>query len=133
MKEKFSLDRFGWSYYEYWDGDIDPEILSGAVERLVARGMGATVGETEYSMSKDLGVYIANTMGHTNRPITAIIHGNYNNGRLSLPQVERELSKHFYKIETAQNTYWFPNSTPKKTAKRWLNDDFTGTMENPNF
>lgn len=133
MKEKFSLDRFGWSFYEYWDGDIDPSILTQAVERLVARGMGAAVGDTTYGIMKDLGVYIANANGHNNRPITSIIHGQYQNGKLMLPQVEKELSKHFYKIETTQYTYWFPNSTSKSTAKRWLNDDFIGTMENPNF
>lgn len=131
MKERHSIDRFGVNHYEYWDNDIDQEILTKAVERLVKRGMGATVGDTTYGISRDLAKYIAEENGHTNRPIDALIHGHYEYGKLILPQIEKELSKHFYNIETTYNTYWFPNGVSKNRAHKWLNDDFIGTMENP--
>lgn len=131
MKEKFSLDRFGWSYYEYWDGDIDQNILEQAVERLVARGMGASLGNTMYSLMKDLGVYIANAMGHKNKPIDTIIHCDWQDGHPMPHQIIEELKKHFYMVRTSSNVYWFPNSVTKTQAINWLADDMRGTMENP--
>lgn len=131
MKENSKLGSWGVTYYEYWDGDIDADILTTAVQRLVDRGMGASLGNTMYSLMKDLGVYIAQERGHKNKPIDTIIHCDWQDGQPMPHQIIEELKKHFYMVRTSSNTYWFPNGVTKTQAINWLADDMRGTMENP--
>jgi len=47
-------------------------------------------------------------------------------------EIEKILHDNFNFFTTKNLTYLAPKKTPKSTVKRWLADDFVGTMENPN-
>ena len=47
-------------------------------------------------------------------------------------EIENILYDNFNFFTTKNLTYLAPKKTPKSTVKRWLADDFVGTMENPN-
>lgn len=48
-------------------------------------------------------------------------------------EIEKILHDNFNFFTTKELTYLAPKKTPKATVKRWLGDDFIGTMENPNI
>lgn len=47
-------------------------------------------------------------------------------------KIEKILADNFNFFTTKELIYLAPKKTPKSTVKRWLADDFIGTMENPN-
>lgn len=47
--------------------------------------------------------------------------------------IEKILSDNFNFFPTSEITYLAPKKTPKTTVKRWLSDDYIGTMEKPDW
>lgn len=47
--------------------------------------------------------------------------------------IEKILFDNFNFFKTSETLYLAPKKTPKAAVKRWLSDDFRGTMENPNW
>ena len=48
-------------------------------------------------------------------------------------EIEKILFDNFNFFTTSEITYLAPKKTPKTTVKRWLSDDYIGTMEKPNW
>jgi hypothetical protein len=48
-------------------------------------------------------------------------------------EIEKILFDNFNFFKTSETLYLAPKKTPKAAVKRWLSDDFRGTMENPNW
>lgn len=47
--------------------------------------------------------------------------------------IEKILSDNFNFFKTSETLYLAPKKTSKASVKRWLSDDYRGTMENPNW
>lgn len=47
--------------------------------------------------------------------------------------IEKILFDNFNFFKTSETLYLAPKKTPKAAVKRWLSDDFRGTMENQNW
>jgi hypothetical protein len=47
--------------------------------------------------------------------------------------IEKILFDNFNFFTTSEITYLAPKKTPKTAVKRWLSDDYIGTMEKPNW
>jgi hypothetical protein len=48
-------------------------------------------------------------------------------------EIEKILFDNFNFFKTSGTLYLAPKKTSKASVKRWLSDDFRGTMENPNW
>lgn len=48
-------------------------------------------------------------------------------------EIEKILHDNFNFFPTNEITYLAPKKTPKTAVKRWLSDDYIGTMEKPNW
>lgn len=48
-------------------------------------------------------------------------------------EIEKILFDNFNFFKTSEILYLAPKKTPKAAVKRWLSDDYRGTMENPNW
>lgn len=48
-------------------------------------------------------------------------------------EIEKILFDNFNFFKTSETLYLAPKKTSKAAVKRWLSDDFIGTMENPNW
>jgi hypothetical protein len=48
-------------------------------------------------------------------------------------EIEKILFDNFNFFTTSEITYLAPKKTPKTAVKRWLSDDYIGTMEKPNW
>ena len=48
-------------------------------------------------------------------------------------EIEKILFDNFNVFTTSEITYLAPKKTAKATVKRWLSDDYIGTMENPDW
>lgn len=48
-------------------------------------------------------------------------------------EIEKILFDNFNFFKTSETLYLAPKKTSKAAVKRWLSDDFRGTMENPNW
>ena len=47
--------------------------------------------------------------------------------------IEKILADNFNFFTTSEITYLAPKKTPKTAVKRWLSDDYIGTIEKPNW
>jgi type II restriction/modification system DNA methylase subunit YeeA len=48
-------------------------------------------------------------------------------------EIEKILADNFNFFKTSETLYFAPKKTSKASVKRWLSDDYRGTMENPNW
>lgn len=48
-------------------------------------------------------------------------------------EIEKILFDNFNFFKTSETLYLAPKKTPKAAVKRWMSDDYIGTMEKPNW
>lgn len=54
-------------------------------------------------------------------------------GEIYDDEIEKILADNFNTFPSGETTYLTPKKTPKTAVKRWLSDDYIGTMEKPNW
>ena len=106
------------------DDDVNLDELENAIKELADVGLNAAVAETTYKMASKVAKKLTGT-------VKSEYQGNYKNGKLIYPNLEKLLEKYFNKKEYKGEIYWFDKS--RKSIDSWLHSDNKGTMENPNI
>lgn len=96
-------------------------------------GLGATVAE----MKSHLVSYILSKMFNKNSWSVELQFKSWSDkipvGPIYDDEIEKILHDNFNFFPTNKITYLAPKKTPKTVVKRWLLDDYIGTMEKPNW
>lgn len=115
--------------------DIDIDEFKKIAEKIGndKDGLGATVAE---SKSKIVSLILGKMFNKT--PWTVEL--NIKSWSTKVPvgpiydeEIEKILFDNFNFFTTSEITYLALKKTPKTAVKRWLSDDYIGTMENPNW
>ena len=111
-----------------WESIKDDTVNLNELERVVKEiadfGMNAAIAKTTYAISCIVAQKLTGTF-------KSDYSGNYKNGRLVWPNLEKILEKYFNKKEYKGETYWFDKS--RKSIDSWLRSNNKGAMENPNY
>lgn len=92
-------------------------------------GLGAAVANTK----SDLVGWILSKMKGGQSWSHELQFKSWNKGPIYDDEIEKILHDNFNFFTTKELTYLAPKKTSKAAVKRWLGDDFIGTMENPNW
>lgn len=92
-------------------------------------GLGASVADTK----TDIVGWILSKMKGGQSQSHELQFKDWDKGPIYDDEIEKILHDNFNFFTTKELTYLAPKKTPKATVKRWLGDDFIGTMEDPNI
>ena len=115
--------------------DIDIEEFKRIAEKIGndKDGLGAAVAE---SKSKIVSLILGKMFNKT----TWTVELNIKSWSTKVPvgpiydeEIEKILFDNFNFFTTSEITYLAPKKTSKASVKRWLSDDYIGTMEKPNW
>lgn len=116
--------------------NIPESIIKGMVEVLAQNGPGAVPAFEGGDIYDKIARGYATLMGDPN-PFRANLNCEWEKIPGSVysiphcPLVDKILAEYFNSICAGEHIYWYPKKTSKATIKKWLGDDFRGTMENP--
>lgn len=134
MKDLTSFVREGLiTRYDVKDIDIDE--FKKIAEKIGndKDGLGAAVAETK---SKIVSSILGKMFNKTSWTVELNIKSWSRTppvGEIYDDEIEKILADNFNTFTTKENTYLAPKKTPKTAVKRWLSDDYIGTMEKPNW
>lgn len=134
MKDLTSFVREGLiTRYDVKDIDIDE--FKKIAEKIGndKDGLGATVAE---SKSKIVSLILSKMFNKTPWNVELNIKSWSTKvpvGPIYDEEIEKILFDNFNFFATSEITYLAPKKTPKTSVKRWLSDDYIGTMEKPNW
>ena len=135
MKDLTGFIREGFTTTRYDVKDIDIEEFKRIAEKIGndKDGLGATVAE---SKSKIVSL-ILSKMFNKSRWSVELNTKSWSTkvpiGPIYDDEIEKILFDNFNVFTTSEITYLAPKKTPKATVKRWLSDDYIGTMEKPDW
>lgn len=115
--------------------DIDIDEFKKIAEKIGndRDGLGAAVAE----MKSHLVSYILSKMFDKNSWSVELQFKSWSDkipvGPIYDDEIEKILHDNFNFFPTNEITYLAPKKTPKAAVKRWLADDYIGTMEKPNW
>ena len=115
--------------------DIDIDEFKKIAEKIGndKDGLGATVAE----MKSHLVSYILSKMFNKNSWNVELQFKSWSDkipvGPIYDDEIEKILHDNFNFFPTREITYLAPKKTSKASVKRWLSDDYIGTMEKPNW
>ena len=120
----------------YRSEEMDLTLVEQSIKNIIKRGFGCTPAITASSFNwKYLGKEYAILNGQDNLARFAEVEAyKYVDGEPILcPAVMEIINKYFNTYRTSHNLYYAPKSIPASRVLKWLNDDFIGTMENPDY
>ena len=135
MKDLTGFIREGFTITKYDVKDIDIEEFKRIAEKIGndKDGLGAAVAE---SKSKIVSL-ILSKMFNTSRWSVELNTKSWGTkvpvGPIYDEEIEKILLDNFNVFTTSEITYLAPKKTQKATVKRWLSDDYIGTMEKPDW
>lgn len=115
--------------------DIDIDEFKKIAEKIGndRDGLGAAVAE----MKSHLVSYILSKMFNKNLWNVELQFKSWSDkipvGPIYDDEIEKILHDNFNFFPTYEITYLAPKKTPKAAVKRWMSDDYIGTMEKPNW
>ena len=118
----------------YKSEEMNLTLVEQAIKNIIKKGFGCTPAITASSLNWNyLGKEYAILNGQDNLARFAEVKPyKYVDGEPMLcPAVMKIINKYFNSYRASDNLYYAPKSTPASRVRKWLNDDFIGTMENP--
>lgn len=121
---------------KYRASEIPTDVLENIIKDIAKRGTGATPALSGWDMYHIIAREYAKSI---NDPChwLASLECTFESVRGSVYSiahcdvVDKILIKYFNACKDESTIYWFTKKTSLNTIKRWLRDDFRGTMENP--
>ena len=118
----------------YKSEEMDLSLVEKAFKNIIKKGFGCTPAITASSLNWNyLGKEYAILNGQDNLARFAEVKPyKFVDGEPILcPAIMEIINKYFHTYHTSHNLYYAPKSIPASRVRKWLNDDFIGTMENP--
>ena len=118
----------------YKSEEMDLSLVEKAIKNIIKRGFGCTPAITAFELNwKYLGkeYAILNGQAELARYAEVEAYKYVNDEPILCPAVMEIINKYFNTFHTSHNLYYAPKSIPASRVRKWLNDDFIGTMENP--
>ena len=120
----------------YKSEEMNIALVEQAIKNIIKKGFGCTPAITASSLNWNyLGkeYAILNRQEDIARYAEVEAYKYVNDEPILCPVVMEIINKYFNSFHTSHNLYYAPKSTPASQVRKWLNDDFVGTMENPGF
>lgn len=126
------------AYFTYNSEEMNLGLVEQAVQNIASRGFGAAgPAVTPFTLFKYIAKEYAELEGKSDiaNYVKIKAYKYVGNEPTLCPEVMEIINTYFkmYRIRDGHYLYYYfaPRSVPAKQVQNWLEDEFTGTMENP--